>query len=234
MANREEEEEAAPLLKPEPHNADSVFSADPKPRGRPPNLAPAVAPAPAVTVDCGEKVSAKWAAEGVPLTLANGSVIGEPLQRDQWDSGLFSCLGRNDEFCSSDLEVWSLVGFSVPCMAARFSVLTPLGFPRLSLWLAVFEVGGLGFLCCLLGACFWALRFSLSLLEPSLFPCFSGCYSVAAWCLLGCCTVGCLAAVQWAFGLLPSPLLLVFMGGLWLFTSFFLSYMMCLFGGVVG
>ncbi|PKU60610.1 cell number regulator 8 [Dendrobium catenatum] len=114
MANREEEE-AAPLLKPEAHNADSVFSAGPKPRDPPPNLAPAVAPAPAVTADCGEKVSAKWAAEGVPLTLAHGSVIGEPLLRDQWDSGLFSCLGRNDEFCSSDLEV-CLLGSFAPCV----------------------------------------------------------------------------------------------------------------------
>lgn len=44
-----------------------------------------------------------WTADGLPL--GHGSVVGEPIGRTQWDSGLFSCLGRNDEFCSSDLEV---------------------------------------------------------------------------------------------------------------------------------
>lgn len=27
------------------------------------------------------------------------------MRRAQWNSSLFACLGRNDEFCSSDLEV---------------------------------------------------------------------------------------------------------------------------------
>ncbi|KAL7189602.1 hypothetical protein ACSBR1_039282 [Camellia fascicularis] len=44
-----------------------------------------------------------WTADGLPL--GNGSVMGEPLRRAQWDSSLFAFLGRNDEFCSSDLEV---------------------------------------------------------------------------------------------------------------------------------
>lgn len=44
-----------------------------------------------------------WTADGLPVS--HGSVIGEPIGRNQWNSGLFSCLGRNDEFCSSDLEV---------------------------------------------------------------------------------------------------------------------------------
>lgn len=44
-----------------------------------------------------------WRADGLPLS--NGSVMGEPLAKGQWDSGLFACLGRSDEFCSSDLEV---------------------------------------------------------------------------------------------------------------------------------
>lgn len=53
----------------------------------------------------------EWAADGVPL--GHGSVVGEPMQqRPQWDSSLFSCLGRNDEFCSSDLEVCELPFFS--------------------------------------------------------------------------------------------------------------------------
>ncbi|MQM03524.1 hypothetical protein Taro_036301 [Colocasia esculenta] len=44
-----------------------------------------------------------WTADGLPL--AQGSFLGEPVGRAHWDSGLFSCLGRNDDFCSSDLEV---------------------------------------------------------------------------------------------------------------------------------
>ncbi|XP_020578201.1 cell number regulator 8 [Phalaenopsis equestris] len=111
MANRGEEEEAAPLLHPEAHNADSVFLAVPQPRAPP----PAVSPAPSTVVDCGEKGSSKWTAEGVPLVFAHGSIVGEPLVRDQWDSGLFSCLGRNDEFCSTDLEV-CLLGSFAPCV----------------------------------------------------------------------------------------------------------------------
>lgn len=53
-----------------------------------------------------------WTADGLPLS--HGSVMGEPMGRTQWDSSLFACLGRNDEFCSSDLEVcewWLIIGF---------------------------------------------------------------------------------------------------------------------------
>lgn len=43
-----------------------------------------------------------WTANGLPLT--HGSV--KPMMgRAQWDSSLCACLGRNDDFCSSDLEV---------------------------------------------------------------------------------------------------------------------------------
>lgn len=38
-----------------------------------------------------------WAADGLP--------VGGPVGRAQWNSSIFACLGRNDEFCSSDLEV---------------------------------------------------------------------------------------------------------------------------------
>ncbi|CAA0836479.1 PLAC8 family protein [Striga hermonthica] len=39
-----------------------------------------------------------WTADGLP--------VGEPMtERAQWSSGILSCLGTNDEFCSSDLEV---------------------------------------------------------------------------------------------------------------------------------
>lgn len=44
-----------------------------------------------------------WIANGLPL--GHGSVVGEPVGRNPWDSNLCACLGRNDEFCSSDLEV---------------------------------------------------------------------------------------------------------------------------------
>lgn len=54
-----------------------------------------------------------WTADGLPLV--NGSVMGEPMGRNQWDSSLFACLGRNDEFCSSDLEV-CLLGSVAPCV----------------------------------------------------------------------------------------------------------------------
>lgn len=41
------------------------------------------------------------AADGLPL-----GVVGQPMMGPvPWNSGLFSCLGRNDEFHSSDLEV---------------------------------------------------------------------------------------------------------------------------------
>lgn len=49
------------------------------------------------------EVQMGWPADGLPL-----SVMGEPMammHRAQWDSGLCDCLGRNDDFCSSDLEV---------------------------------------------------------------------------------------------------------------------------------
>lgn len=111
MANQEEEEEAAPLLKPEAQDSDSVSLAGTKPRDPSPPLAPAVCPVPAAAVDCGVKGTAQWAADGVPVAAIPGSAVGEPLLRDQWDSGLFSCLGHNDEFCSSDLEVCKFVCF---------------------------------------------------------------------------------------------------------------------------
>ncbi|ONI03127.1 hypothetical protein PRUPE_6G240600 [Prunus persica] len=54
-----------------------------------------------------------WTADGLPL--GHGSVMGEPMGRAQWDSGLLACLGRNDDFCSSDLEV-CLLGSVAPCV----------------------------------------------------------------------------------------------------------------------
>ncbi|XP_058110250.1 cell number regulator 8 [Magnolia sinica] len=54
-----------------------------------------------------------WTADGLPL--GHGSVLGEPVARFRWDSSLFACLGRNDDFCSSDLEV-CLLGSFAPCI----------------------------------------------------------------------------------------------------------------------
>jgi hypothetical protein len=51
--------------------------------------------------------AAKYCADGVPVVtgepVAARTVGGGP--RESWNSGVLSCLGRNDEFCSSDLEV---------------------------------------------------------------------------------------------------------------------------------
>ena len=43
-------------------------------------------------------ISVGWTADGLPVAEST-------TERTRWDSGLLSCLGRNDEFCSSDLEV---------------------------------------------------------------------------------------------------------------------------------
>uniref|UniRef100_A0A2P2JEU0 Cell number regulator 8 n=1 Tax=Rhizophora mucronata TaxID=61149 RepID=A0A2P2JEU0_RHIMU len=55
----------------------------------------------------------QWTADGLPL--GHGSVVGEPMGRSHWNSGILACLGRNDEFCSSDLEV-CLLGSIAPCV----------------------------------------------------------------------------------------------------------------------
>ncbi|KAI3957459.1 hypothetical protein MKW98_003180 [Papaver atlanticum] len=53
----------------------------------------------------------EWTADGMPVN----SVVGEPVARSHWDSSLFGCLGRNDDLCSSDVEV-CLLGTLVPCV----------------------------------------------------------------------------------------------------------------------
>lgn len=99
MAMANHEEEARPLLSGTPAVADEKL---PKP------TPPVAASAPLVKAN-----PAPWTADGLPVS--HGSVIGEPAARAQWDSSLFACLGRNDEFCSSDLEV------------CTFSILLPCG-----------------------------------------------------------------------------------------------------------
>ncbi|XP_028775948.1 cell number regulator 8 [Neltuma alba] len=54
-----------------------------------------------------------WTADGLPFV--HGSALGEPIGRAQWNSSICACLGRNDEFCSSDLEV-CLLGSVAPCV----------------------------------------------------------------------------------------------------------------------
>ncbi|KAK1400127.1 Cell number regulator 8 [Heracleum sosnowskyi] len=55
-----------------------------------------------------------WTVNGLPA-LGQVSVVGEPVGRDHWDSSLCACLGRNDDFCSSDLEV-CILGSVAPCV----------------------------------------------------------------------------------------------------------------------
>ncbi|CAL9770352.1 unnamed protein product [Musa acuminata subsp. burmannicoides] len=59
------------------------------------------------------KGPAGWTADGLPV--GHGSVVGEPVGRVQWNSSIFSCFGRNDDFCGSDLEV-CLLGSFAPCV----------------------------------------------------------------------------------------------------------------------
>ncbi|KAL1815961.1 hypothetical protein DCAR_0520314 [Daucus carota subsp. sativus] len=55
-----------------------------------------------------------WTVNGLPA-LGQVSVVGEPVERAHWDSSLCACLGRNDDFCSSDLEV-CILGSVAPCV----------------------------------------------------------------------------------------------------------------------
>jgi len=106
-------EESSPLLGPQPDapDHDKEEKEPTKPATAPPP------PAVSVTIKQSPPPQAKgavgWTAEGVPV--GHGSAVGEPLRRAPWSSGLFACLGRNDEFCSSDLEV-CLLGSVAPCV----------------------------------------------------------------------------------------------------------------------
>jgi len=51
-------------------------------------------------------------AEGVPLHSPPAGLAASP---SPWSTGLFACLGSNDEFWSSDLEVCAL-GLCAPCL----------------------------------------------------------------------------------------------------------------------
>jgi len=89
--NREEEEEASPLLKQQqqqqPPKAEQTTEQQDHYLG--------------------------WTADGLPM--GHGSVMGQPIPRSPWNSSVFNCLGQNDHFCSSDLEV-CLLGSVAPCV----------------------------------------------------------------------------------------------------------------------
>ncbi|XP_022979164.1 cell number regulator 8-like [Cucurbita maxima] len=113
MANGENLEESSPLLGKVVEKADEkdthrISTAD---------RADAVPPPPAVRKyaeeeNGGDGCDYGWTADGLPI---HGSVMGEPVGRAQWETGLCACLGRHDEFCSSDIEV-CLIGSVAPCM----------------------------------------------------------------------------------------------------------------------
>uniref|UniRef100_I1JPK2 Uncharacterized protein n=1 Tax=Glycine max TaxID=3847 RepID=I1JPK2_SOYBN len=96
MADNEQpnNEEASPLLH-QPH---------PQPKSEPPT--PPETP----------EFLLGWTADGLPL--AHASVVGQPMGRAPWNSSICACLGQNDHFCSSDLEVFLGVWLLVCCMEA--------------------------------------------------------------------------------------------------------------------
>ncbi|MBA0850378.1 hypothetical protein Goshw_028862 [Gossypium schwendimanii] len=104
--NNDEHRESSPLLSKQMADQDLKE----KPSGKKAKEAAAEVPAHPV-VATGDGFG--WTADGLPLV--HRSVVGEPLGRSQWNSSLLACLGRNDEFCSSDIEV-CLLGSLVPCV----------------------------------------------------------------------------------------------------------------------
>ncbi|KAF7804479.1 cell number regulator 8-like [Senna tora] len=106
MANNENNrEETSPLL---PQLQEPEKTADKNTKSKTGSTSPeSPASEPAVGNGYG------WTADGLPL--GHGSVVGEPMGRSHWNSSICACLGRNDEFCSSDLEV-CLLGSVAPCV----------------------------------------------------------------------------------------------------------------------
>ncbi|KAG8374251.1 hypothetical protein BUALT_Bualt11G0111900 [Buddleja alternifolia] len=91
MANYEESNPLLPKQEQEADKKDETKPSD-KHGGAPPPAA----------------VPIGWTADGLP--------VGDSMmRRSRWESGVLSCIGRNDEFYSSDLEV-CLLGSMVPCV----------------------------------------------------------------------------------------------------------------------
>lgn len=106
MASAENLEESSPLLGKVVENADEKDTHRTSTAAKP----DAVPPPSPVRKDAAEENKGTggdygWTADGLPV---DGSVVGEPVGRPQWETGLCACLGRHDEFCSSDLEVCKL------------------------------------------------------------------------------------------------------------------------------
>ncbi|XP_019191253.1 PREDICTED: cell number regulator 8 [Ipomoea nil] len=103
MANFEEQ--------PEEHNDSKSSDATSSPEEKPSSATVTADPAPPATSE--KQPPEGWTAEGLPV---GPGVMGEPVnRRAEWDTGLCSCLGRNDDFWSSDLEVCVLGGVA-PCV----------------------------------------------------------------------------------------------------------------------
>ncbi|XP_060176897.1 cell number regulator 8-like [Lycium barbarum] len=105
MANMEESSPFLPSQKSDPNNEMKPI----KPSSS--SIAGPVKPNTSSAVPMG------WTADGLPMGHSGGpTVVGEPIvHRAQWESGLCSCFGKNDEFVSSDFEV-CLLGTLAPCV----------------------------------------------------------------------------------------------------------------------
>lgn len=91
-------EESSPFL---PGQKEPEENNDKKPSAATVSAAPA--PPPTAEKQPPAAVPMGWTADGLPV---GSGVMGEPvLRRAEWDTSLCACLGRNDDFCSSDLEV---------------------------------------------------------------------------------------------------------------------------------
>ncbi|GMH28682.1 hypothetical protein Nepgr_030525 [Nepenthes gracilis] len=86
------------------NNASASPSPPPLPKQSPPPKPTPPPTPPQVSESYG------WTVNGLPL-----GVVGEPVGRMQWNSNLVSCLGRQDEFWDSDLEV-CVLGTVAPCV----------------------------------------------------------------------------------------------------------------------
>lgn len=115
MANPED---SSPLLGPDTdtdtdtktHHDDLIPNVPPPTKAEPSSPPPKQLPPPPPEQPHVAETYA-WTADGLPL-----GVVGHPMMgRAQWSSDLCSCLGRNDDFCSSDLEV-CLLGTVAPCV----------------------------------------------------------------------------------------------------------------------
>ncbi|KAL2899705.1 Cell number regulator 8, partial [Bienertia sinuspersici] len=116
-------EESNPLLGTDENNDNELkpinSKNDDESKSQPPSLPPKQPPVPTVAQPQVAETYG-WAADGLPM-------MGQPMMgRQPWSSGLSSCLGRNDDFCSSDLEVFLEVWLHVSSTEA---MLKDLGQP---------------------------------------------------------------------------------------------------------